>query len=85
MKLHVLYFAGLREALGLESEQVEVPQEVADVAALKAWLADRGEPWGEALAGPRPVLSAVNEEMAGESTTLGEGDTVAFFPPVTGG
>ena len=34
---------------------------------------------------PGVRLVAVNEDYAGEDAPLGEGDTVAFFPPVSGG
>ena len=39
MKLKVLYFASLREALGSAEELVEVPPGIASVAALRGFLA----------------------------------------------
>ena len=85
MKLELRYFASLRERLGTEGEAVELPEQQARVADLRDWLAQRGEPWESAMNGERPVLAAVNEEMAGEQRELADGDRVAFFPPVTGG
>jgi len=85
MKVTVLYFARLREAVGIGSEQVELPATVADVARLRAWLAARGGPWAEALAAGRAVRAAVDQDMAAETTELRDGAEVAFFPPVTGG
>ena len=85
MELEILYFAGLREALGREQERVEVPGTVTDVEALRQWLITRGREWEDALDSPRGVLSAVNEEMVSAQTRLSPGDRVAFFPPVTGG
>jgi molybdopterin synthase sulfur carrier subunit len=83
--LSVRYFARLREDLGRSDETVEPPAHVTDVAGLRSWLAERGEPWAHALRGDRAVRVAVNLEMARDGTPLKAGDEVAFFPPVTGG
>jgi molybdopterin synthase sulfur carrier subunit len=83
--IEVLYFARLREVFGREREQVELPGDVQDVAGLTAWLRSRGETWERELAPGRPVRIAVNQDMAAANTPVGNGDEVAFFPPVTGG
>jgi molybdopterin synthase sulfur carrier subunit len=83
--VEVLYFARLRETFGRERERVELPGNVTDVAGLTTWLRSRGEPWARELAPGRPVRIAVNQDMAAPDTPVGDGDEVAFFPPVTGG
>jgi molybdopterin synthase sulfur carrier subunit len=83
--IEVLYFARLREVFGREREQVELPGNVQDVASLTAWLRSRGESWESELAPGKPVRIAVNQDMAAADTPVGNGDEVAFFPPVTGG
>ena len=83
--IEVLYFARLREAFGCDSERVAVPESVKDVAGLTAWLRQRGAAWSHELATGKPVLIAVNQDMAGADTPIKRGDTVAFMPPVTGG
>lgn len=83
-KVKVLYFAGLREAVGQSGEELELPAGVATVGALRAHLAGRGEGW-QALAAGRNVRAALNQRMAGAETAVAAGDEVAFFPPVTGG
>jgi molybdopterin synthase sulfur carrier subunit len=55
------------------------------VAGLTAWLRQRGGAWAHELAPGRPVLIAVNQDMAGADTPIRSGDTVALMPPVTGG
>ncbi len=85
MKLRLLYFARLRERFGLGSEHLDVPDNVRDLDGLLAWLRQRGPVWAEELAEGRPYRVAVNQDMAGPDTPLGEGDEVAIFPPVTGG
>ena len=85
MKITVLYFARLREALGLERETLELPPGVTTVGELRAWLVGRGAPWAEAFTEIRRIRAAVAQQMAGDDTRLAEGAEVAFFPPVTGG
>lgn len=85
MKLTVLYFARLREAVGREREQLEVPGEVDTVAKLRAHLSARGAPFAEAFASTGRIRAAVDQTMAQEDTPLRDGAEVAFFPPVTGG
>ena len=85
MKLNLLYFARLREALGRDRESVEVPAGVATVAQLRAWLIARGEPFATAFGAIKRIRAAVNQTMVGDDAPLAEGAEVAFFPPVTGG
>ena len=85
MKVTVLYFARLREALGRDRETLELPAEVTTVGELRAWLVGRGDPWAEAFTGIRRIRAAVAQQMATDDTALADGAEVAFFPPVTGG
>jgi molybdopterin synthase sulfur carrier subunit len=85
MKLTVLYFARLREALGRDRESLEVPASVTDVAQLRAWLAARGEPFASAFGEIKRIRAAVDQTMVGDEAPLADGAEVAFFPPVTGG
>jgi molybdopterin synthase sulfur carrier subunit len=82
MSIKVLYFAGLREEFGCAGENVELPDGVANVAALRDHLVANGR---SALATAKNLRCAVNQEMASADTVLKAGDEVAFFPPVTGG
>ena len=84
MSIHLLYFAGLREALGVATEHLELPAGVATVAALREFLAARGGSWS-ALVTTKNLRAAVNQEMIGADAPVQAGDEVAFFPPVTGG
>lgn len=84
MHIHLLYFAGLREALGVTTETLELPAGIETVTALRELLAARGVPW-TALVTTKNLRAAVNQQMAGQDTHIQAGDEVAFFPPVTGG
>ena len=83
--LHLLYFAWLRERVGLGQEDVAVPPGVATVAELVTWLRSRGPGYEAAFGTTAPVRCAVNQEFASRDATVSAGDEVAFFPPVTGG
>lgn len=85
MKVDVLYFAGLREALGTARETLHLPDDVRTAGALRDLLAQRGGAWQDRLAPARNVRVAVGQALADASTPLSEGAEVAFFPPVTGG
>ena len=81
----LLYFARLREVLGLSTEQAALPAEINDVQSLTEWLSQRGDAWQEELTRKKTVRVAVNHDMAGPDTAVKDGDEIAFFPPVTGG
>lgn len=84
MRIRVLFFAALREAIGKDSAEVELPDDIViTVAALRQQLA--AQPGAVELATFRNLRCAVNSTMASFDTPLAEGDEVAFFPPVTGG
>jgi molybdopterin synthase sulfur carrier subunit len=85
MKVKVLYFASIREALGRDAEDLELPAGVATIAALRSHLRTRGGAWADALAEGRLLRAAVNQDMAQPASAIKAGDEVAFFPPVTGG
>jgi molybdopterin synthase sulfur carrier subunit len=85
MKVKVLFFASLKERLGKDAEDIELPAAVSTVAALRAHLAARGGAYAEALAEKKLVKAAVNQDMAPATASIKAGDEVAFFPPVTGG
>lgn len=82
MSITILYFASLKESLGLASETVDLPQTVKTVGDLRDWLVGRGR---DALATAKNLRCAVNQDMAKLNSPVAEGDEVAFFPPVTGG
>ena len=82
--LNILYFASLRERVGISGESLAIPVP-ASVAGLIELLRARGGEWPVVLAAHKPWRVAVNQNMASLETTLKAGDEVAIFPPVTGG
>jgi len=85
MRVQVRYFASLRESLGSDGQQLDLPEGVKTAGDLAEHLAaDRVEN-GSVLTDPNAVLVAVNQEIVTREYTLTDGDEIAFFPPVTGG
>jgi molybdopterin synthase sulfur carrier subunit len=85
MKIHLRFFASVREALGLASETVSVPDDSDSVGAVRHLLVERGGAWAAALGEQRALRMAYNQEMATAETRIADGGEIAFFPPVTGG
>ncbi len=79
MRVRILYFAKLRETLGIDEEMIELP-EGARVETLMRILKNRHQALGELK-----LLVAVNAEYVSPNRGLKEGDVVALFPPVSGG
>jgi len=83
MTLTVLYFAWLRERIGLPRETVDT--EAATVADLVAELAAREERYALAFSDLSSVRVAVDQELRDLDAPLAGAREVAFFPPMTGG
>jgi molybdopterin synthase sulfur carrier subunit len=84
-KVKVLYFASLREKLGRDAEEIELPAGVATVAALRSHLRGRRGVYEAAFSEKILLRAAVNQDMVPPTAAIKGGDEVAFFPPVTGG
>ena len=83
MKVHMLYFARLRERFGMADENLELAGSTA--ADLVAQLQARGGIWAEELAAGRAFRVAVNQDIVTLDAVLPDNAEVAIFPPVTGG
>lgn len=83
--MDILYFAWVREKIGLDGETLEPPAGVATVAALIDWLAARSPAHADALADRTRLRAAVDQRFAAPETTIAGAREVAIFPPVTGG
>ena len=81
----MLYFARLREAIGLSAETVSPPADVVTVADLVGWLAMRGGGYAEAFADRGLVRAAIGDAFADPDCPIAGAREIALFPPVTGG
>ncbi|MEC3883574.1 molybdopterin converting factor subunit 1 [Halobacillus litoralis] len=74
----LLFFAGLKEAIG--TDEVRLAAAGMTLGEVKEKV--RSE---YSLDQVTSCMMAINEEFAPEDTTISEGDTIAFIPPVSGG
>ncbi|WP_407929356.1 molybdopterin converting factor subunit 1 [Jannaschia marina] len=81
--MQVLYFAWLRERIGLGREEVET--QAATIADLVAELRAREDRYDLAFSDMAAVRCALDQELVPIDTPLGTAREVAFFPPMTGG
>ncbi len=83
--LTILFFARIREQLGVDRLSLKLPSNVATVRQLQDFLvAEHGGNWAGVLLADN-VIVAINQEVVDRDHALADGDEVAFFPPVTGG
>ena len=83
--MKALYFASVRERIGLAEEEIALPSEVATVADLISWLSRRGENYASAFTDAVKVRAALDQIHARLDAPLGDAREIAFFPPMTGG
>jgi molybdopterin synthase sulfur carrier subunit len=83
--LQLIYFAWVRERIGIDAEEVELPAEIASVAELIDWLCARGEGYAAALADRSRLRAAVDQLFVPLDAPIAGAREIAIFPPVTGG
>jgi molybdopterin synthase sulfur carrier subunit len=81
--IDVLYFAWVRERIGMPRERVET--QAATVADLVAELCAREDRYAAAFADLGSLRVALDQELADFGAPLAGVREVAFFPPMTGG
>jgi molybdopterin synthase sulfur carrier subunit len=81
--IEVLYFAWVRERIGLAKERIE--SGAATVAELVDELRAREDRYAAAFADTRAIRVALDQELADFDSPLAGVREVAFFPPMTGG
>jgi sulfur-carrier protein len=83
--MRLLYFAWVKEKVGVASEDVALPPDVATVAELIAWLKSRGPEFANAFAKAEVIRAAIDQSHVRHDARIGAAHEIAFFPPVTGG
>lgn len=83
--MKLVYFARVREAIGIDAEERELPAKVQTVGDCIIWLASTSENHATAFADPSRLRFALDQQMVWEETLLEGAAELAIFPPVTGG
>lgn len=81
----LLYFAWVRERIGVAEEALDLPPALITVADLLDWLAGRSPGHAVALADRDAVRVGLDQEFARLDTGIAGAREIAIFPPVTGG
>lgn len=83
MTVEVLYFAWVRERIGLPRERVETS--ATTVAELVAELSAREDRYAAAFSDLAALRVALDQDLSSFDAPLAGVREVAFFPPMTGG
>ncbi|MCO4842478.1 MAG: molybdopterin converting factor subunit 1 [Yoonia sp.] len=81
--MNVMYFAWVRERIGVPSEDVQTT--AATVADLVEELRNRENRYAAAFADVSALRVALDQELSDFDAPLAGVREVAFFPPMTGG
>ncbi len=83
--MKILYFAWLRERIGIGEEEVDLPASVTTIADVMAFLATRGEEYAYAFENPKVVRASIDQVHVKPTAAIAGAREIAFFPPMTGG
>ena len=83
--MKAVYFAWVRERIGVAEEEITPPVSVQTVEQLVDWLATRGEGYAAAFANRKSVRAALDKMHVTTQTPIASAQEIAFFPPMTGG
>jgi molybdopterin synthase sulfur carrier subunit len=81
----LIYFAWVRERIGVPEERLTLPEDVRTVKDLLAFLKGRGEGYEQALRVPQAIRVAIDQEHVGHDAAIAGAREIALFPPMTGG
>jgi sulfur-carrier protein len=84
-RVKLVYFAWVRERVGIPEEEVDLPPGIETVADLVGWLKARGEEYEYAFEAGDVVRAAIDRAHARPDAPLAGAREIAFFPPMTGG
>lgn len=83
--MKVLYFAWLRERLNRGEDVLNPPETVTTVSQLLDWIGSNDEAAELAFSDRALIRAAVDEEIVDLDTSILGAQTIAIFPPMTGG
>ena len=83
--MRIVYFASVREAIGRDSEERDLPDNIVNITDCLNWLANQGEEYSDAFDNKARLRFALDQHMAKADAALAGASELAIFPPVTGG
>ncbi len=83
--MRIVYFASVREAIGLDGEEADFPPDVVTVADCLQSLIAHGGAYPAAFADSNKLRFALDQQMVKLDAPITGAQELAIFPPVTGG
>ena len=83
--MRVLYFAKVREIIGLTEENIDLPSNVQTVEDFLDYLISKENKYDLALSNKETIHIACDENHVDKDFILKNTKEIAIFPPVTGG
>jgi sulfur-carrier protein len=83
--MRVLYFAWVKEKVGVTEEEIQPPVGVVTIAELIDWLKARAPEFADAFAKSEVIRAAIDRIHVRHDAKIAGAREIAFFPPVTGG
>jgi len=83
--MQFVYFASVRETIGQDGEEVELPDGVTSVEQCLDWLSGKTDQYMAAFADRSKLRFALDQQMVGADADITGAKELAIFPPVTGG
>ena len=83
--IKLVYFAWVRERIGLSDETVTPPPGTVTIADLVRWLKTRDDGYRAAFEDEAIVRAAIDHTHVKPHAAIAGAREIAFFPPMTGG
>ena len=83
--MRVLYFAKVREIIGLPEENINLPSNVQTVEDFLDYLISKENKYDLAFSNKEAIHIACDEDHVDKDFILKNTKEIAIFPPVTGG
>ena len=85
MAVKLVYFAWVREKVGLDEEIIDLPSTNMTISDLITHLKNQGDNYAAAFEHAEVIRAAINQEHAEPEDVIADGCEIAIFPPMTGG
>ncbi|CAO1653195.1 molybdopterin converting factor subunit 1 [Parasphingorhabdus sp. NYA22] len=83
--LDIVYFAWVRERLGVDQEQVKLGDGIETISDVLNMLVARGDVYADIFADIAKLRFALDQDYGVPASPIGSAQELAIFPPVTGG
>ncbi len=83
--MRIVYFAAVRELVGLDGEDCDLPEHALTITDILDWLSKQGAQYETAFGNRAKLRFALDQQMAKPGSAIAGAHELAIFPPVTGG